>query len=213
MTITNYIFDFDGTLMDTQGVILDTIRRTVANLGLPSRTDEQCKSIIGIRTDEAAAALFPELPGLNQRFASEFRRVYEILKADAHEQTFPGVIPTLDDLRQQGFGLAIASSRRRSSLEDYLRGLGIEGWFCAIVGADDVARGKPDPEPVIRVLSATGWDARQTLVTGDAAVDIEMGNAAGCPTCAVTYGNGTLASLEAANPTFVIDSFSSLPRF
>lgn len=206
----NYIFDFDGTLMDTSGVILSTIRATIKQMNLPEKTEEECRSIIGIRTDEAGKYLYPDLDISNKEFAAVFRENYERLKKDAHEKTFPGVMETLEKLRADGCHMAIASSRRLSSLNDYLDGLGIRTWFDMVVGADSVTRGKPDPEPVLTVLNALGWDAENTLVTGDADVDIMMGNAAGCKTCAVTYGNGSITSLEAAKPDYIINDFSEI---
>ena len=206
----NYIFDFDGTLMDTSGVILATIKATIKEMGLPEKTDDECRSIIGIRTDEAGKYLYPDSDISNAEFARVFRSNYDRLKKDAHEKTFPGVMETLARLREEGHGLAIASSRRLASLNDYLDGLGIRDWFAYIVGADSVTKGKPDPEPVLRVLNALDWQADDTLVAGDADVDIMMGNAAGCKTCAVTYGNGTISSLKAANPNYMIDGFPEL---
>lgn len=206
----NYIFDFDGTLMDTSGVIMATIRATIKEMGLPERSDEECRSIIGIRTNEAGKYLYPDLDISNEEFARVFRANYESLKKDSHERLFPGVIETLSKLRADDHGLAIASSRRLASLYDYLDGLGIRDWFAMIVGADSVENGKPSPEPVITILKALDWDAGDTLVVGDADVDIMMGNAAGCRTCAVTYGNGAVASLKAANPNYMIDRFSDL---
>ena len=208
--IKNYIFDFDGTLMDTSAVILATIKAAIKEMNLPPRTDSECRAIIGIRTDEAGRHLYPGLNISNEEFAKVFRRNYDLIKKNAHEKTFPGVMSTLSVLRENGCGLAIASSRRLSSLEDYLGGLGIRDWFSTIVGADSVHNGKPHPEPVQKVLSSMNWNAADTLVVGDADVDILMGNAAGCRTCAVTYGNGEIKSLEAARPTFIIDSFGSL---
>ena len=206
----NYIFDFDGTLMDTSGVILSTIKATIKQMNLPEKTEEECRSIIGIRTDEAGKYLYPDLDISNKEFAAVFRENYERLKKDAHEKTFPGVMETLEKLRADGYHMAIASSRRLSSFNDYLAGLGIWNWFDMVVGADSVTRGKPDPEPVLTVLNALGWDAENTLVTGDADVDIMMGNAAGCKTCAVTYGNGSITSLEAAKPDYIINDFSEI---
>lgn len=206
----NYIFDFDGTLMDTSGVILSTIKATIAEMGLPEKTDGECRAIIGIRTDEAGKYLYPDLDISNAEFARIFRANYDRLKKNAHEKAFPEVLPTLRRLHESGLGLAIASSRRIGSLNDYLNGLGITGWFSMIVGADSVAKGKPDPEPVLTILAALGWNAASTLVVGDADVDIMMGNAAGCKTCAVTYGNGSIASLKAANPDYMIDSFADI---
>lgn len=206
----NYIFDFDGTLMDTSGVIMATIKATIKEMGLPDKSDDECRSIIGIRTDEAGKYLYPNLEISNAEFARAFRSNYDRLKKNAHEKTFPGVIETLKELRSGGHKLAIASSRRLASLHDYLNGLGIMDWFTMIVGADSVAKGKPDPEPVLTILNALQWNAEDTLVIGDADVDIMMGNSAGCKTCAVTYGNGSIRTLQAAKPTYMIDRFSDI---
>ncbi len=208
----NYIFDFDGTLMDTSGVILSTIKATIKEMGLPDKTDEECRSIIGIRTDEAGKYLYPDLNISNKEFARVFRANYDRLQKDAREKPYPGVIETLKKLREEGCRLAIASSRRLVSLTDYLNNLGIKDWFDIIVGADSVTKGKPDPEPVLTVLKALGWNADDTLVVGDADVDIMMGNAAGCKTCAVTYGNGSISSLKAAYPNYMINDFKDVPR-
>lgn len=207
----NYIFDFDGTLMDTSAVILATIKATIKEMHLPPRTDEECRSIIGIRTDDAGRYFYPELDISNEEFARVYRSNYERLQRDAKEKAFPGVITTLKLLRQRDDRMAIASSRRLASLYDYLDGLGIRDWFEMIVGADSVKKGKPDPEPVLKVLDTLNWRADDTLVVGDADVDILMGKAAGCPTCAVTYGNGSLESLKAVDPTFLISDFTKIP--
>ncbi|MDE6636884.1 MAG: HAD hydrolase-like protein, partial [Muribaculaceae bacterium] len=90
----NYIFDFDGTLMDTSGVILSTIKATINDMGLPDKTDEECRSIIGIRTDEAGRYLYPDMDISNKEFAKVFRTNYDRLQKDAHEKAFPGVIET-----------------------------------------------------------------------------------------------------------------------
>lgn len=206
----NYIFDFDGTLMDTSGVILATIMATIKDMGLPEKTEEECRSIIGIRTDEAGKYLYPDLDISNEEFARVFRANYDRLKKGAHEKAFPGVLDTLAELHAGGCGLAIASSRRLASLIDYIEGLGIRDMFSMIVGADSVTKGKPDPEPVLTILNALGWDRESTLVVGDADVDIMMGNAAGCLTCAVTYGNGSIASLKEAAPDYMVDDFRGI---
>ncbi len=197
--------------MDTSGVILSTIKATIKDMGLPDKTEEECRSIIGIRTDEAGRYLYPDLDISNKEFAWTFRANYDRLQKDAKEKPYPAVIETLTKLRNDGNRLAISSSRRLVSLTSYLDKLGIKDWFDMIVGADNVTKGKPDPEPVLTVLNSLGWSADDTLVVGDADVDIMMGNAAGCKTCAVTYGNGSITSLKGANPDLMIDDFKELP--
>jgi len=79
-----------------------------------------------------------------------------------------------------------------------------------LVGADDIDKAKPNPEPVLKTLSATGFIASQTLVVGDMNVDILMGLNAGTKTCGVTYGNGTRKELEEAGADYIIDSIDKL---
>ncbi len=206
----NYIFDFDGTLMDTSAVILETIKSTIKDMNLPAKTEDECRSIIGIRTDEAGKHLFPDLDISSAVFARVFRANYDRLKGPALEKPFPHVMETLRRLHSEGHGLAIASSRRAASLYEYIDMLGIRDWFQMIVGGDNVKKGKPDPEPVLTILNTLGWDPQNTLVVGDADVDILMGNRAGCKTCAVTYGNGSIVSLQVANPDYIVDDFKDI---
>lgn len=196
--------------MDTSAGILATIRATIDTMGLPSRSEGQCRSIIGIRTDEAGHHLYPKIHIDDEEFARVFRSIYPGMQAQYPATPFAGVLSCLKAMKEQGGRLAIASSRRRDSIFQFLRQLGIEGWFQIVVGAEDVVKGKPNPDPVLKILDEMGWDAQGTLVVGDADVDILMGNAAGCDTCAVTYGNGSEESLQAARPTFTIHSFPDL---
>ena len=79
-----------------------------------------------------------------------------------------------------------------------------------VVGANDVQRHKPHPEPVQKILAALQMKPEVALVVGDASYDILMGAAAGCRTCGVTYGNQSAADLRAAGADFLIDDFSKL---
>ncbi|MCD8395134.1 MAG: HAD family hydrolase [Bacteroidales bacterium] len=206
----NFIFDFDGTLMDTSAAILATIRATIDAMGLPSRTEVQCRSIIGIRTDEAGHHLYPDVEIDDADFARVFRSIYPTMQERLPATPFENVIECLDNMRQSGHALAIASSRRRDSIFGFLNDLGIADWFSIVIGAEDVVKGKPNPDPVLKILDSKGWNPEDTLVVGDADVDILMGNVAGCDTCAVTYGNGSLSSLQGAHPTYIIDRFQAI---
>ena len=86
----------------------------------------------------------------------------------------------------------------------------IADYISYLVGADDVLKAKPNPEPVLKTLTATGFDASQTLVVGDMNVDILMGLNAGAKTCGVTYGNGSKRELEDAGANYIIDNIDEL---
>ena len=104
--------------------------------------------------------------------------------------------------------MTIASSRSHASLADYIDRLNLSSLVSYVLGADDVVKGKPDPEPVINTLEKLGFNASRALVVGDTIFDIRMGRNAGTKTCGVTYGNGSRESLAEAD--WVIDDFSEL---
>jgi phosphoglycolate phosphatase len=79
-----------------------------------------------------------------------------------------------------------------------------------LIGVDDVEKAKPNPEPVLNTLKAMGFNANQTLVVGDMAVDILMGINAGTKTCGVTWGNGAREELEEAGADFIIDKIEDI---
>ena len=120
------------------------------------------------------------------------------------------MLETLSALKEQGLTLAIASSRSHASLVELTHDLGISDVISYLIGADDVEKAKPNPEPVLNVLAALGYKASETLVVGDMDVDILMGVNAGAKTCGVTYGNGTKKELEEAGADYIINSIDEL---
>ena len=153
-------------------------------------------------------------PGLEESAVEEcvvtYRRLFEENRKFLVPQLFPGVADTLRGLKARGLTMAIASSRSSKSLNEFLSEMGVESCFSLVIGADNVTKAKPDSEPVLKVLSAFGLSADETLVVGDMGVDIQMGKAAGAKTCGVTWGNGSREDLLAAGTDFIIDSMSEL---
>ncbi len=211
LMIRNIVFDFDGTLVDTAPLIVATMRAAIAELGLPARTEAECRATIGLRLEEIPAALWPDRDDISAPYAATYRRIFEELKRPLSVSCFPGVAETVRKLRASGFGMAIASSRSHKSLDEYIGLFGLTSCFEMVVGGDDVANGKPAPDPVLAITDNLGWNVGETLVVGDAVYDIEMGRNAGTRTCAVTYGNGSLAELRSVAPDAIIDTFSALP--
>jgi phosphoglycolate phosphatase len=205
------IFDFDGTLGDTRRNIVTTMQMTIAELGLSGRTDDECASKIGLPLDGCFEALYPdEAKDTIQLCAETYRRIFQENLLTMKPQVFPKVKETLSMLKEQGYTLTIASSRWHKSLSELTHDLDIAEFISYLVGADDVEKAKPNPEPVIKTLAAMGADASQTLVVGDMNVDILMGLNAGAITCGVTYGNGTRKELEDAGADYIINSIDEL---
>lgn len=205
------IFDFDGTLGDTRRNIVTTMQMTITELGLAGRTDNECASKIGLPLDGCFEALYPDAAKETIQLCTDtYRRIFQENLLTMKPQVFPKVTDTLSTLKEQGYMLTIASSRWHKSLSELTHDLGIAEFISYLVGADDVGNAKPNPEPVLKTLAATGVDANQTLVVGDMSVDILMGLNAGAKTCGVTYGNGTKRELEEAGADYTIDSIDEL---
>ena len=202
------ILDFDGTLADTAAVIIRTMQATISELGLPSRTDEQCAAMIGLRLVEIPPVLFPECSIDADIYARTYRRLFHEFDTEDAVKIYPAVAETLKTLKSKGIILTIASSRSHASLAEYVESLGLSSFISHILGADDVDKGKPDPEPVNRILERFGISPEETMVVGDTSFDIMMGRNAGTRTCGVTYGNGSMESLNDADR--LIDDFGKL---
>ena len=202
------MLDFDGTLGDTTGVIIKTTQATIKELGLPSRTDEQCAAMIGLRLVEIPPALFPECDIDVNLYAQTYRKNFNIFNTKGAVNLYPNVPETLSELKNKGYILTIASSRSKVSLTEYLENLNLSGYISYIVGGEDVSKGKPDPEAVNITLEKFGFKPEEALMVGDTVFDINMGINAGTYTCGVTYGNGTAESM--ADATWLIDDFGKL---
>ena len=210
-TIKLIIFDFDGTLGDTRRNIVTTMQMTIAEHQLPYRNEDECASVIGLPLAGCFKTLFPDIQEeLITRCSETYRRLFNENLKKIQPQAFPGVVDTLAALHQKGIVLTIASSRSRNSLTELTHNMGIADYISLLLGADDVKEAKPKPEPVLKTLAAMHFDAKETLVVGDMAVDIMMGANAGTKTCGVTWGNGTEEELKGAKTEFIIDRIEDL---
>ena len=211
MNIKLIIFDFDGTLGDTRRNIVTTMQMAIKEMQLPSRTEAECASTIGLPLAGCFRILFPDIQEeLIPRCAETYRRIFNENLRKITPEAFPGVVKTLASLKKQGFVLTIASSRSRNSLTELTRDMGIADYISYLIGADDVKEAKPKPEPVLKTLAAMHFDASETLVVGDMAVDILMGANAGAKTCGVTWGNSSREELMEAGADFIIDQMDEL---
>ena len=204
------ILDFDGTLADTQPLIVSSLQRTIAELHLPARSDAECCTIIGLPLKECFTTLLGVDDVLAERCANVYRRVFDEDNHPGAVTLFPHVIETLKALHDRGRMLAICSSRGRPTLDGFVGAFHLENYVSMVVGANDVQRHKPHPEPVEVILKRLNIPAEEAMVVGDASFDILMGRNASCKTCGVTYGNQSAAELRTAGADYLIDDFAEL---
>lgn len=198
------IFDFDGTLGDSQKLITDTMLATIERLGLPMRSREECAQTIGLPLRECFSSIIPMSEEQANECAEVYSEIFNVKNVPGAVTAFPGVHETLERLSKQGIFMSIASSRNHSSLTKLVEDLGLSNYITYLIGADDVVNKKPAAEPVVVTLQHFGVKAHETLVVGDAEFDILMGRNAGTHTCGVIYGNGSRESLEAAKADWIV---------
>lgn len=205
------ILDFDGTLADTVELIVKTNQEVQRRMNYPVCTPETIIATIGLPLAQGIEAMYPQekLENLPQ-WVKVYREVFDNLKTQIVPALFPGVKETLEELTARGCICTVASSRGRESLNDFLREMGLSRYISYVLGAEDVTRAKPFPDPVLKTLEKLGVSASEAIVVGDMPVDIQMGLGAGAYTCGVTYGNSNREALEASGAHYVIDNFSDL---
>ena len=207
--IRNLIFDFDGTIADTnRGIILCT-QATLKEMGLPIASDERIQATIGLplRTCFERGTDTPE-ERLDEAVVT-YRRLFDDV-AVPHITLFEGVPQTLQALRDRGLQLSIATSRGIASLLMLLSVLGIGEHFCDLVYPEIVKNPKPAPDPALLLMERLGARPEETIVIGDTVFDLKMGQNAGCRVCGVTFGNQTRAELATVSPDWIIDRFPDL---
>ena len=198
------IFDFDGTLGDSQKLITDTMLATIERLNLPMRSREECARTIGLPLKECFSSIIPMTDEQAEECAEVYSEIFNVKNIPGAVTAFPGVIETLERLSAQGILMSIASSRSHHSLAKLVEDLELSKYIIYLIGADDVVEKKPAAEPVHKTLRHFNIEAHETLVVGDTEFDILMGRNAGTHTCGVTYGNGSKESLEGAKAEWIV---------
>ena len=199
------IFDWDGTLMDSAGVIVDSIQRACEDIGLAAPSDRASRQIIGLGLSQALQTLLPDLPAdAYPRLVERYRHHY--LGRDAQIPLFDGVADGIRALHEGGFTLAVATGKSRIGLERALESSGLGAWFAATRCVDQT-HSKPHPAMVLELIDELDADPYRTLVIGDTSHDLLMAANAGVASLGVTYGAHEADDLRPHAPLALAESF------
>jgi phosphoglycolate phosphatase len=202
------IFDWDGTLMDSAGVIVDSIQRACEDIGLAAPSDRASRQIIGLGLIQALQVLLPDLPADDYpRLVERYRHHY--LGRDNDIPLFAGVVDGIGQLHASGFQLAVATGKSRLGLERALASSGLGEWFAATRCADQT-HSKPHPAMVLELIAELDADPARTLVIGDTSHDLLMASNAGVASLGVTYGAHEPDDLSAHTPLALMNSFAEV---
>lgn len=205
------IFDWDGTLMDSEARIIACALAAARDLGHAGLTDDQVRDIIGLGLMEAVRALFPTKDeGFCHAFIERYRTHF-LAEDGTPMPLFAGVAETLATLAEAGYIMAVATGKGRRGLDRALAETGLEARFIATRCADE-SESKPHPRMVEEILDATGTAPGAALMVGDTEFDLHMAQNAGIGAIAVSYGVHPPDRLMRLQPLAVIDEFPALPR-
>lgn len=204
------IFDWDGTLVDSIGRIVEAMHCAADACSLVRRSDARVKGIIGLGLPEAIQSLYPDLveSACVERFRHSYSEHYLSLEQEP-SALFPGVADALEAFRSAGYRLAVATGKGRHGLQRVLSGQGWLNYFDTTRCADETAS-KPDPLMLEEILAHCGVAANQALMVGDSSFDLLMAQRAGIDSVAVGYGAMPLSALREHAPKLAIENFTEL---
>ncbi|ANC02473.1 MULTISPECIES: HAD family hydrolase [Pseudomonas] len=203
------IFDWDGTLADSIGRIVEAMNAAAERAGEAPSADAAVKGIIGLALSEAISVLYPHL---DARQLEIFRQHYADIYTALDQQPSPlfeGVVESLEAFRSEGYRLAVATGKARRGLDRVLKANGWEGYF-DITRAADETRGKPHPLMLEEILAHCRVEPGRALMVGDSAFDLQMASNAGMHSVAVGYGAMSLQALSEFGPQVCVEHFSQL---
>jgi pyrophosphatase PpaX len=198
-----YLFDLDGTLIDSIALILASHHHTRSVHFGDRLSDAHYLETLGMPLRDAFRRMTSSAQAVEAMVKTYVE--YNLANHDRMVVAYPGVAEMIRALADRGARLGIVTSKMKPHTERGLAVAGLQGAFDLIVTCDDVTRGKPDPEPVLLALEWAGRSAAETVFIGDSPHDIHAGNRAGVSTAAVTWGPFPRESLEAARPTHWAD--------
>lgn len=209
------IFDLDGTLIDSEAIILGAQVETFSRCGLAHPGREAGLGIVGLTLDIALM----QLAGLDRPeplLTETYKTVFNAMRLQAEtdpalaEPLYPGVSEMLAQLsRQPGLQLGIATGKSRRGLDYIVARHGWDGLFATLQSADD-APSKPHPGMILQALAETGAAAARTAMVGDSSFDIEMAVAAGVLPVAVSWGFQPVERLVALGARHVLTQCADL---
>lgn len=192
------IFDWDGTLMDSAALIVDSVQAAARDLGLAVPSEERARHIIGLGLVDALRYAMPDLqPDRYQEAADRYRHHY--LSRDHQLALFEGAMELVVELSQGERFLAVATGKSRIGLDRALKDSGLGEYFHGTRCADE-CHSKPHPQMVEELMDEFGVSAEATLMIGDTTHDLQMAKNAGVASLAVAYGAHPRALLEAELP-------------
>jgi len=201
-----YLFDLDGTLLDSAPDICGAIQEVLAATPARPVSYEYLKGFVGLHLLDMFQDVLPDysaeqVDGLIQ----QYRAIYHA-RNNKLTKMFPGVVETLSAL---GGRKSVCTTKGTPFTRVVLEQFGLLGYFDHVQGTDGFPH-KPAPDVLLHALEALGGRAEEAIMVGDSAADMEAGRRAGVKICAVRHGYGKPEDLARFAPDYWIDDLREL---
>jgi phosphoglycolate phosphatase len=206
------VFDCDGTLVDSQHLIVQAMSEAFRARGLEPPEAGLVRAVVGLSLVEAIGGLLPTAtPAECLELAAGYRAAWRSLREvdGVTEPLYPGARETLAELDSRGHLLGVATGKARRGLDLVLAHHGLRGLFVTLQTADRHPS-KPHPAMLEEAMRETGSEPHETLMVGDTSFDVEMAHAAGVRAIGVAWGYHPGEALAHAGAEFVLQEFGQL---
>ena len=205
------VFDCDGTLVDSQQLIVEAARRTLLAHELQPLDADAVRAVIGLSLELALAQLVPDADERTLiSLVATYRATWRLLRTQGFlEPLFPRAREVLTMLDRNGHLLGVATGKSRPGLLEVLDHHGLTALFVSFQTADRNPS-KPHPGMLEEAMPETGSAPAETLMVGDTSFDMEMARAAGARAIGVAWGYHPPALLEAAGAELILEDFDQL---
>jgi len=203
--IQTILFDLDGTLINTNQLIIESFMHTFKKYGLHF-THEEIITFNG-------PPLMETFQKIDKERAEDMIKTYREHNFNHHDEyvtAFPNVVETIKQLDENNISLGIVTTKRRKGVKMGLEVTGLAPYFDTVITLDDVTHAKPHSEPVLKAMEELGGERETTLMIGDNSYDIEAGQNAGVETAGVAWAQRGEAYLKKYNPTYILDDMKDL---
>lgn len=205
------VFDWDGTLMDSTGHIVNCMQKAIVELELPSLPDSAISHIIGLGLNEAVMSLYPHADNnLISSLADKYREIW--LNHPYDTPLFDNAVELIQGLIEQDYLLAVATGKSRRGLDKVLTATGLEKYFHATRCADE-CHSKPHPQMLEELMEHLGVEKQHTLMIGDTEFDLKMAHNAGAHSLAISHGAHKLETLQACQPKAIVDDLHQVEQW
>ncbi|SDO46307.1 pyrophosphatase PpaX [Alkalicoccus daliensis] len=204
--IDTILFDLDGTLINTIDLIVASFEHTLEEYFPGKYERNDIPSFIGPPLSETFERMNPD-------HVDEMIDVYRKFNHANHDSLvteYEGVKETLDKLQEQGYAMAVVTTKKRDTALKGLQLMGMEEYFPVVVSLDEVTRYKPDPEPLMLALEQLNKSPEQAVMVGDSEHDILAGKNTGTLSAGVSWSIKGKEFLETFDPDVMLEKMTDL---